>query len=379
MTFFILGSHPELSLAEIKAVVGDKPVVVSTKDILILDGVDKSEQVLQEQLAGTIKIGQVIGEMVDWNENEVADLIASFASEAALKNKISFGISAYGMGSEARELGKAVKARLKQTGRPVRFVTSKQAQLSSVVVQENDLLSSGGEYVLIKADRKILIGQTQTVQDYKAWSDRDYGRPARDAKSGMLPPKLARMMINLSGIEPSGMTLLDPFCGSGTVLSEAMLLGFGKLIGSDISKKAIEDTRRNLEWLRDPSTESTIPGIELLVHDARTLGEVVPGPVDVIVTETYLGAPRVKAMSAHDIEKQKNELFALYEPAFKTFKTLLAPGGRMVIALPAFKTKEGIVRLNMQDRFASAGFHIEHTFLYSRKDQIVAREIFVLS
>lgn len=378
MTFFVLGSHPELSMAEIKAVVGDKPVVVSTPEVLILDGVEQSEPALQERLAGTIKIGQVIGEMADWNENEIADLIASFASEAALKNKISFGISAYGMESEARELGKAVKARLKQTGRPVRFVTSKQAQLSSVVVQENGLLSSGGEYVLIKADRKILIGQTQTVQDYKAWSDRDYGRPARDAKSGMLPPKLARMMINLSGIEPSGKTLLDPFCGSGTVLAEAMLLGFGKLIGSDISDKATQDTSKNLSWLADLE-QIKPPEISVYAQDIRTLNEVMTDPVDVIVTETYLGVPRTKMMSPRDVEQQKKELLALYEPALKTLKGLLAQGGRIVIAIPAFKTKEGIVRLNMQDRFASAGFQIEHTFLYSRKDQIVAREIFVLS
>lgn len=378
MTFFILGSHHELSKAEIKAVLGNKPVVVETPEVLVLNDVEQSAQALQERLAGTVKIGQIIGEMDVWNENEVADLIASFALEASGKNKISFGISAYSMESEARELGKLVKARLKHTGRPIRFVTSKQAQLSSVIVEENGLLSSGGEYVIMKVEGKILIGQTETVQNYKAWSERDYGRPERDAKSGMLPPKLARLMINLSGIEPSGKTILDPFCGSGTVLAEAMLLGFAKLIGSDISEKAIENTSKNLAWLSEQ--EKLQPSqLSLHTHDVRTLSEVVTDQVDLIVTETYLGEPRTKLSSPSDAERQKKELFALYEPAFKVLKSLLVTGGRMVIALPAFKTKEGMVRFNRNDCFASAGFHVEHAFLYSRPDQFVAREIFVLS
>ena len=90
MTFFILGSHPELSRAEIEAVLGRKPVVANRLGILVLDDVEENVSVLQERLAGTIKIGQIIGEMKDWNEKEATDLIATFASEAVGKNKISF-------------------------------------------------------------------------------------------------------------------------------------------------------------------------------------------------------------------------------------------------------------------------------------------------
>ena len=35
------------------------------------------------------------------------------------------------------------------------------------------------------------------MQDFEQWGARDYGRPSRDAVRGMLPPKLARMMVNL--------------------------------------------------------------------------------------------------------------------------------------------------------------------------------------
>jgi len=76
-------------------------------------------------------------------------------------------------------------------------------------VEENDLLASGGEHVLMGVEGKLMIGQTEAVQPYKQWSARDFGRPARDPKSGMLPPKLARLMINLSGVDPKGKTILD--------------------------------------------------------------------------------------------------------------------------------------------------------------------------
>ncbi|MBM5789609.1 methyltransferase domain-containing protein [Candidatus Parcubacteria bacterium] len=377
MTFFILGSHPALSLAEITAVLGEKTVVAQTPEVLVLDEVTEDAAVLQERLGGTVKIGGILGEMAHWNEEEAADLIASFAREASGTSKIRFGISAYGLGSDTRLLGKAVKARLKETGRSVRFVTSKEPALSSVIVTENDLLASGGEYVLIQTRDTVWIGQTQTVQDFKAWSQRDYGRPSRDAKSGMLPPKLARMMVNLSGADPKGQTLLDPFCGSGTILAEAMLMGFHTLIGSDISQKAIDDTKQNLDWLAKHAhlAESNL---SLLVHDVRTLDEVLPEPVDVIVTETYLGKPRTRLLTPRESEQQSRELVALLQPAVETLARLLKSGGVCVMAIPLFKTKNGFKPIGLEPVFARASFGVEGSFTYFRQDQIVGRQICVL-
>lgn len=46
-----------------------------------------------------------------------------------------------------------------------------------------------------------------------------------------------------------GDVILDPFCGSGTILTEAMLINYKNLIGADISPKAINDTKKNIEWI----------------------------------------------------------------------------------------------------------------------------------
>ena len=59
-----------------------------------------------------------------------------------------------------------------------------------------------------------------------------------------LHPKLARAMVNISGIR-SGV-VCDPFCGTGGILIEAGLMGF-KTRGYDIEEKMIKGCKKNLE------------------------------------------------------------------------------------------------------------------------------------
>ncbi|MBL7055489.1 hypothetical protein ISS07_01095 [Candidatus Woesearchaeota archaeon] len=62
-----------------------------------------------------------------------------------------------------------------------------------------------------------------------------------------LHPKLARSMINLTGIKKG--TVLDPFCGSGGILIEAGLMEL-KTIGTDINQKMIWKSMVNLKHFR---------------------------------------------------------------------------------------------------------------------------------
>ena len=57
--------------------------------------------------------------------------------------------------------------------------------------------------------------------------------------------KLARAMINLIGLK-EGETLCDPFCGTGTILLEAEIMGI-KAIGVDFDEKMCDITRQNLK------------------------------------------------------------------------------------------------------------------------------------
>ena len=101
MIYFILGSHPELSIAELKAVLGReyRPVFVS-ESVVVIEPIDRNLGELQERLGGIVKVGRVAGELKAWNKIEAADLVASLASGAAGKNKISFGLSVYDLGNK---------------------------------------------------------------------------------------------------------------------------------------------------------------------------------------------------------------------------------------------------------------------------------------
>ncbi|KKW32812.1 MAG: methlyase protein [Candidatus Uhrbacteria bacterium GW2011_GWA2_53_10] len=401
MLFLVFGSQPILSLAETAAVLGsDLDYSRATNEILLLEKPEKMTlEQLQDRLAGIIKIGQVVGETMGVNEPELADLIAAFIPTGGT-GKVNFGMSVYNGGNprllenlkrRLQTIGLEVKRRLKNAGVSSRYVSSRAQALSSVIVVENHLLDSGGEFVLIAAPNGILVGQTQTVQGYKEWSKRDFGRPARDARSGMLPPKLARIMINLSGTDPEKTTLLDPFCGSGTIPMEAALMGYQQVIGSDISPKAVRDTEENLRHVL--AKASTLPRIFLSA--AEDLSKHILHPVDTVITETFLGPPGAGRQSATDLFKTVEQLKTLYTRSFSAIAKILKPHSQIVAAFPAYLRekeiiyvmdkeivqKAGLIVLDPLPSSAPSAFHQltpSGGLFYRRKDQRVAREILLM-
>lgn len=378
MKFFVLGTHRELSIAEITAVTGISSFASTQGDALLVD-TELPSQMLQDRLAGTIKVGSIVGELKEWDKEACAELIASMIS--AELPRVEFGVSVYDAGDahkakelrlQSQKLGLEIKKILKANGKPVRLVTSKEKTLSAVVVTTNKLLERGGEFVLIAQPDTILIGQTDAVQDFEAWSKRDFGRPARDSKSGMLPPKLARMMANLSGKEPTKSSLLDPFCGSGTVLMESALMGFTRVVGSDISPKAVADTKTNIDWLGLAQAS-----VEILLSPAEFLDERVAGPFDAIVTETYLGPALHGNEHAKFLKQNADALSELYRNSFGALKNLLADDGTAVVAFPVFTA--GAEPVATRKMMESIGFRVQKVLRYERAGQHVARDIFVMT
>jgi tRNA G10 N-methylase Trm11 len=216
----------------------------------------------------------------------------------------------------------------------------------------------------------------------------------------MLPPKLAEIMINLSGAgavdavsgakggggeKEGNIVVYDPFCGSGTILTEAMLMGIRSLIGSDISAKAVDDTKSNIAWVRDkfnlPET-----GCRLFKKSAIELSKFIPPQsVDAIVTEPYLGPQR----GSVDIGKVKRELEKLYSDALREFGKVLKSDGRVVMVWPMFliahNSKIITLDFNLSDftivkpEIKIPGITERGTYIYGREGQKVWREIVVLA
>ncbi|RWM96177.1 MAG: restriction endonuclease [Mesorhizobium sp.] len=71
--------------------------------------------------------------------------------------------------------------------------------------------------------------------------DPKYGTHGLHPYKGKFYPQLAKALVNISGIKP-GSSILDPFCGSGTVLLEGMLNGYAAF-GCDMNPLAAKIAR----------------------------------------------------------------------------------------------------------------------------------------
>ncbi len=412
--FFILGTNPVLSTAEIIALLDGRHFTVTEmyKQALIVDaapGFTLDAQGLMGRLGGTVKIGAILAEglAVDAEVLETR-MLEGLAPRVADIGSATFGLSIYSLESDKpstkaataaqrfRDVGMRVKRRLKDAGCAARWVKPQVGTaLTSASVGNNRLLMDGAEFVALVKGDAMMFGRTEVIQPYEDFSAVDYGRPERDTVQGMLPPKLARIMINLIHVsrEVTDIGLMDPFCGSGTILTEALRIGFSRLYGSDKNPAAVEATRKNLAWIEESGHGKGAGDVALFAADARNIRQHLGGAaIDAIVTEPYLGPPLKGTERRGELQKTLDELTKLYYEALSSWRAVLKPGAPVVMAMPVFihgMEKHGI----SVGQFETLGYRTESLLpslilsrlgtretknkglLYGRNDQHVWREI----
>ncbi len=394
---FILGREAALSTAELLTMAKSRGIEVNLKAsifspaVAVLDVSSAMKEDFFHALGGSIKMGEVVAVCT---AEELEDALAA-QIEGLARESVDFGLSFYGLGPNVRQDDRAakilplvVKKRVKNAGMSVRVVLPKEGSgLTSVQVDKNNLITKGAEYLILGGEGRKLIARTMAVQAFEEFSARDYDRPGVDAKSGMLPPKLARLMINLAGA-PSK-TILDPFCGSGTVLMEASLLGWKNVLGSDVSQRAVDDSQKNMAWLKQFGGPTTGVHTEVHLSDVKDIPKLFkPASIDAIVSEPFLGPPLRGDESDQKIHFIYLELMGLYRRAFDAFAKVLKPGAPVVFVFPVFGNKH----INLLREFEPLGFKAEALMpgatatslglitpvglMYKRPDAKVAREIF---
>jgi len=171
-----------------------------------------------------------------------------------------------------------------------------------------------------------------------------------------MPPRIARMMVNLSACTP-GKVLLDPFCGVGTILQEALLAN-AKVVGVDANSWCVKAATENLEWLtREYSLESA--DFRVVQGDVSKLTQKIGQEmVDCVVTEPDLG-PALRQVptgpyASKIIEKLEPLFFGFVERAYQVLKA----GGRLVIVTPYIVTRSGqAVTMPIGEKIVSLGFN----------------------
>lgn len=405
MYLCILGRQPALGLAELESHFGAGAITGIQPDIVQLE-TDEDPAVF-DQLGSTQKAAQLLTrfDSTDWNK-AIQQIQKSLPHhfEHVPEGKITLGLSVYGLPASPQQINAAAlsfKKTAKQSGRSVRVVPNNEPTLNAAQVIHNKLTGEKGlELLLIKDGRGLILARTVWIQDIEAYRRRDQERPMRDARVGMLPPKLAQTILNLAvnGIEADPVTVLDPFCGTGVLLQETLLNGYNTL-GTDLEPRMIEYTTKNLEWLRQTimrgnpqarhagtrtlAEQDSLPEAAVKVGDATAMRW--QKPFDTIASETYLGRPLSSQPDQETLQKIISDCNTIHRKFLQNVARQTEAGFRLCIAVPAWHTKSGFKHLPVLDHLEELGYnrvsfvHADNKDLvYHRENQIVARELVVL-
>ena len=384
-----LGRQPEISFAELEAVFGRQNVQAATHDIATIDADDIDLSIL----GGTTKIAKVITTHNYANKRD-SDLFTDISRQItnhytdkwrSVDHKITLGISTYGFNIPPRAVQKTgiiLKGSLKKSGVSLRLIPNTESALSTAVSHNNKLGLSDNkvELIIVKTKTSVIIAESRGAQNITAYTRRDHGKPKRDAFVGMLPPKLAQIMLNLalgSKNDTPGL-ILDPFCGTGTVLQEALLRQFD-VIGTDLSDKMVSYTQENLNWITK-SHKHTGQIIEISQADATNNQWSNAPQISAVVCETYLGQPFSAPPSPAKLKEVTGNCNHIISGFLKNIHPQLTPGTRLCIAVPAWRSKDGsLTHLPLTRDPSRLGFDlVRPPMIYSRPDQVVARELLVL-
>ncbi|MFB3889239.1 MAG: methyltransferase domain-containing protein [Candidatus Bathyarchaeia archaeon] len=388
---FVSGKNWKLSLAELTSYLTAREYLFEVTEVSRAFFAVRTEAPLPpkiiDDLGGTLKIGQA-STVVDTevlaeaflNESKQAkeqlrnalglDILAD-AMPAASSGKSVFGVSVYwsepafnrAAAAVQRFLGGSLKDELKTEGRKARFMGFPKGrphpQLTPVEVLKKGLVEDHAEILLCIGKQKAYVGASVAVHNPFEFQKRDVEKPVQ-RRIFAIPPRVAKIMVNLAGCA-AGKVFLDPFCGVGTILQEALLCR-AKVIGVDINRWCVEGAKRNLEWLR---LEYSVDNADFAVvqGDARKLTSRIREEVDCIATEPDLGPALRQVPTAPYAERIIEKLTPLFTDFLREAHKVLRRSGRLVIVTPYIKVRSGKPgTMNIREIAADAGFEVVEPF-----------------
>jgi tRNA G10 N-methylase Trm11 len=382
MYIAMLGRQPSIGMAELERVFGD--VTWFSESVAAI----QTESFDVTRLGGTLKAGRVVNELSgDWRRAS-EQLVKTYSAKwGNFDGKITLGISAYGFKVSSRDVQKTgiiLKQRLRQKNVSLRLIPNAEAAHNTATSHHNKLgLSNNKVELLIVRSKsgKVIIAESVGAQNITALAARDQGRPKRDAFVGMLPPKLAQIMVNLASPAGDKPTILDPFCGTGVILQEAALLGYN-VYGTDLSDKMIEYSKQNMSWLAQKYNTSS----DYVIEQGDAMDTKWRQPIDAVVAEGYLGQPFSAPPSSSKLVEVRGNCDHIMSTFLQNLVSQIETGTKLAIAVPAWRSTDGsFTHLPLINKLAQLGFaQVEFKnvrtpeLLYYREDQVVARELLVL-
>ena len=397
---FIPGKNWKLSLAELISFLEARDVTFEvrqlSKEFFVVGFADSTSALAIADYGGILKIGsavavfatQTIAEaFLQGNKQAREQMRRELAASSVIAEmletpaaKTVFGVSVY-CGEDSlrpvshfiqRFVGSTLKRELAVNGRKSGFMgfsrARAQPQLSPVEVLKKAFVGNKAETLFCLGKKQTVAAITVAVHNPFEFQKRDVGKPCQ-RKIFAISPRLAKIMVNLSSCT-SGKLLLDPFCGVGTILQEALLAG-AKVVGVDINPWCAKAALTNLEWLKKEYALKEA-GYTVLQGDARRLTGKLEGNVDCIATEPDLGPALRQVPTAPYAEKIVAKLEPLYDSFLKEAYGLLKEGGRLVLVAPYMRTRSGKpVVMPVGDKALRLGFRRVYLF----QEDVFAKDV----
>jgi tRNA G10 N-methylase Trm11 len=397
---FISGKNWKLSLAELIAFLEARKVQFKVQQIsrefFVTDVEDGASALAIANLGGILKIGAVTADFPTQivekaflqkdkqareqirRETAASGAVAEMLETAPVKTV--FGVSVYCAEDSLRPVsksiqrfvGSSIKRELTAHGRKASFMgfskDREKPQLSHVEVLKKNFVENKAETLFCIGKKQTVVATTVAVHNPFEFQKRDLDKPMQ-RKIFAISPRLAKIMVNLASCT-SGKLFVDPFCGVGTILQEA-LLAQARVVGVDINPWCVKAAKANLEWLkREYSLEGT--DYAVVKGDALRLAEKLGEEVDCIVTEPDLGPALRQVPTAPYAAKVTGRLEPLYWGFLEEAYSVLKKGGRLVLVAPYMRTRSGKpVTMPVGDKAVNIGF--KRVYLFQEK--VFAEEV----
>lgn len=406
-----LGHQPHISIAELSAAIpGFSLITTVDGDVAIFSSTEKVHPGDFSFLGGSISLAEEAGGEGTTTSDIPQILLRELQN---VRGKVTFGLRTRGIPRPMiREMYRRYKDTLKKAGRPSRYVGNERKPAPAALLKDAGMLSGkhGCELTVIQLPDRLWVGRTIAAQDVDAYTLRDMKKPVRDTTVGLLPPKLAQVMLNLGlwlhrqtvpqatkthNAQPrkaagATLTVLDPFCGTGVIPVECLVRGWN-VLASDCSLKAVNGCTKNIEWARKTfKILKKDVSSKVWKQDATKPFSLQHKP-DMIVTETSLGPPLTKAPSQRNVRQLVKDAEELEEAFLRNIAQSL-PGIPVVCMWPFWRLRGGeLARLEqIWDKLHAIGYipmlppgvppsgRNKLSLLYRRHEQMVGRELLLL-
>lgn len=346
---FVLGRDPVLSLAEIIVYLKNRSIefeVNATEENAVLISSNKlqTKKVIQD-LGGTIKIIKILfegkslneilekikeKELLEWMNEKFCYSLNFYGKEFKGKNSLEEFFKQKFKEHKKKAIYKKPKKLEKQEAKKIKDFNSSPTQVHSW-----NLIEEQSDFVFFNSDN-FYFGLTIECFNPKELKKRDEERPEQK-KLHSISLRLARILINLSGAKEN-QTLLDPFCGIGSILQEAMFNGIN-VIGIELDNKTSGMARKNLSAFE--KKYNTGKTWKIIQGDSAFVKETLEGKkFDAVASEPFLGPLIKRTLREKEAKPIMYELETLYFSFFKKLSFITKKQG-IAIVLPAIKCTNG--------------------------------------